>query len=133
MPRAVMGDQSQLRQVLGNLMRNALVHTPGGHADRGARAPRTAATWSSRCATTATACRPTTPTRCSSASGAPTPVASAAARGAGLGLSIVAAIVEAHGGTVSATNADGGGAVFTIRLPAGDQARYKPPSAAAPV
>jgi two-component system OmpR family sensor kinase len=38
--------------------------------------------------------------------------------GAGLGLSIVAAIVEAHGGTVKAANADGGGAVFTISLPA---------------
>ena len=37
--------------------------------------------------------------------------------GAGLGLSIVAAIVEAHGGSVSAENADGGGASFKVRLP----------------
>ena len=34
-PRAVLGDAHQLRQVLGNLLRNALVHTPAGHADRG--------------------------------------------------------------------------------------------------
>ena len=31
------GDEGQLRQVLANLMRNALVHTPPGHADRGVR------------------------------------------------------------------------------------------------
>jgi two-component system, OmpR family, sensor kinase len=37
--------------------------------------------------------------------------------GAGLGLSIVAAIVHEHGGRVSAANADDGGAVFTIELP----------------
>jgi two-component system OmpR family sensor kinase len=38
--------------------------------------------------------------------------------GAGLGLSIVAAIVAAHGGTVGVTDTEGGGATFTIRLPA---------------
>jgi len=38
--------------------------------------------------------------------------------GTGLGLSIARAIVEAHGGTVRAANADGGGAAVTIELPA---------------
>jgi two-component system OmpR family sensor kinase len=38
--------------------------------------------------------------------------------GAGLGLAIVAGIVDAHGGTVAAANAPGGGAVFAVRLPA---------------
>ncbi|MCW3045066.1 MAG: two-component sensor histidine kinase [Actinobacteria bacterium] len=40
--------------------------------------------------------------------------------GSGLGLSIVAAITAAHGGTASATNrpGPGGGAIFTINLPA---------------
>lgn len=37
--------------------------------------------------------------------------------GSGLGLAIVAQAVEQHGGTVDAGNRDGGGAVFTIRLP----------------
>lgn len=37
--------------------------------------------------------------------------------GSGLGLSIVSAIVAAHGGTVSAANAAGRGAQFTVTLP----------------
>ena len=38
--------------------------------------------------------------------------------GAGLGLAIVAAIVERHQGRVEAADAEGGGARFTVRLPA---------------
>ncbi|WP_228646689.1 cell wall metabolism sensor histidine kinase WalK [Microtetraspora sp. AC03309] len=38
------------------------------------------------------------------------------AKGAGLGLSIVRAIVRAHGGTVTAVPRDGGGLVVTVRL-----------------
>ncbi len=37
--------------------------------------------------------------------------------GTGLGLTICKGIVQAHGGTISAKNRDGGGAVFTITLP----------------
>jgi signal transduction histidine kinase len=37
--------------------------------------------------------------------------------GSGLGLSIVRTIVERHGGTVTASNAPDGGAIFQIRLP----------------
>ena len=36
----------------------------------------------------------------------------------GLGLAIARAIVEAHGGTIAVTNRVGGGACFTVRLPA---------------
>ena len=39
------------------------------------------------------------------------------ARGAGLGLAICRAIVEAHGGRIDAFNRMGGGAVFRIALP----------------
>jgi signal transduction histidine kinase len=43
--------------------------------------------------------------------------ASRSQRGLGLGLSLVKAIVEAHGGTVGIDDAPGGGARFTVRLP----------------
>ena len=78
--RAVLGDAHQLRQVLANLLRNALVHTPAGtpievdvardgrrRPPRGAR-PRPGPARRRRRA------------RCSSASGAPRAAASAAAR-----------------------------------------------------
>ncbi len=38
--------------------------------------------------------------------------------GSGLGLSIVRRVVQAHGGRVSAENAEGGGSVFRLSLPA---------------
>ncbi|GAA3797265.1 HAMP domain-containing sensor histidine kinase [Sphaerisporangium flaviroseum] len=41
------------------------------------------------------------------------------ARGAGLGLSIVRAVVRAHQGIVKAVPREGGGLVMTVRLPAG--------------
>jgi signal transduction histidine kinase len=44
--------------------------------------------------------------------------ASRSARGLGLGLSLVKAIVEAHGGRVTATSAPGEGSIFEVRLPA---------------
>jgi len=37
--------------------------------------------------------------------------------GAGLGLAIVGGIVSAHGGTVTASDAPGGGASFVVRIP----------------
>jgi two-component system, OmpR family, sensor histidine kinase MprB len=37
--------------------------------------------------------------------------------GAGLGLAIVRQVADAHGGTVEATNAEGGGALLRMRLP----------------
>jgi two-component system, LuxR family, sensor kinase FixL len=40
------------------------------------------------------------------------------AKGLGLGLSIVRSIIESHGGTIAAENADGGGARFQFTLPA---------------
>jgi two-component system OmpR family sensor kinase len=46
------------------------------------------------------------------------PSRSRAHGGAGLGLAIVKAIVTAHGGEVTAGASSGGGALFTVRLPA---------------
>lgn len=52
------------------------------------------------------------------------------AGGSGVGLAVVAEIVRAHGGTVSAQRPPGGGAEFTVHLPAEDEQRAgdgKPP------
>ncbi len=43
--------------------------------------------------------------------------------GSGLGLSIVRAIVHQHGGEVRAANVPGGGAEFTVAIPAGIEDR----------
>ena len=47
-------------------------------------------------------------------------------RGLGLGLSLVKAIVEAHGGRVSADSTPGEGATFEVRLPAGPSGLPEP-------
>jgi two-component system OmpR family sensor kinase len=113
---AARGNPDQLRQVTANLLRNALVHTPAGtpievrarredgHAelevrDHGPGLPE----------------------------GDPDALfdrfwRAGAGRergrdGAGLGLAIVAGIVDAHGGRVSAADAEGGGASFRVVLP----------------
>jgi len=51
--------------------------------------------------------------------------------GAGLGLSIVRAVVEAHGGAVTLESTPGAGAAFRIELPRYDSAGAKPVAAAA--
>jgi two-component system, OmpR family, sensor kinase len=116
-PAVVLGDADQLRQVLANLLRNALVHTPPGTP--------------LEIATRAAGGRVTLAVR-DHGPGLPTERADAlferfwraeAGRergraGAGLGLAIVAGIVDAHGGEAHAADAEGGGAVFTVSLPA---------------
>jgi len=114
----VSGDAHQLRQVLGNLLRNAMVHTPVGTPIE-VEVDSTAAGW------VRLRVRDHGP-------GLPTDDPDAlferfwraeAGRGrgpagAGLGLAIVAGVVGSHGGTVRASNAPGGGACFTVELPA---------------
>lgn len=127
---AVRGDAHQLRQVLANLVRNALVHTPAGtpvqvRADRDGDHVRVAVRDHG----------PGLPAggpelferfwRAEAARGR-----GPAGAGAGLGLAIVHGIVTAHGGTVIAADAEGGGARFEVRLPGLDAASL--PSDAAP-
>ena len=115
-PVVVRGDADRLRQVLGNLVGNALVHTPPGTAvEVGVRSNGTEALLEVR----------------DHGRGLPDADPDAlferfwraeAGRergpgGAGLGLAIVAAIADAHGGRVTASNAPGGGAAFVVALP----------------
>ena len=117
-PVLVYGDRGRLRQVFDNLLSNVRAHTP----------PGTAATVAVSRVGDEAVCQVADDGPGISAEDAARlferffradPSRSRASGGAGLGLSIVAAIVASHGGTVSAAPAAGGGAVFTVRVPAG--------------
>ncbi len=115
-PVEVMGDPVRLRQVIDNLLANVRAHTPPGTASS-VRVDQEGET-------AEIVVRDAGP-------GMPTEEAArvferfyradaSRARshgGSGLGLSIVAAIVTAHGGTVSASSAAGEGMTVTVRLP----------------
>ena len=111
---AVQADPTRIRQVVANLVDNAVKYTPaGGSVWLGAEAR------GSRVAITVRDTGPGIP------SGEQEKIwqrlyrgdHSRSQRGLGLGLSVVKALVEAHGGTVAVANHPGGGAVFTIELP----------------
>jgi two-component system OmpR family sensor kinase len=115
-PVVVVGDESRLRQVVGNLVGNARVHTPAGTpveisvgregaaavlevTDRGSgMAPDVAAQAFDRFYRG-------------------DPSRSRHRGGSGLGLSIVQATVAAHGGTVSLRTAPGEGTAVRVELP----------------
>ena len=115
-PVLVQGDADRLRQVLDNLLRNVRVHTP---ADTAATVSVTAVGGQAVLAVA------------DHGPGIPSehladvfdrfwrrdPSRTRATGGAGLGLAIVARLVDAHHGTVTVANAADGGAVFTITLP----------------
>jgi len=112
----VTGDQARLRQVLDNLFANARSHTPAGTrvsvdlervdgharlsvADRGPGLTEEQAARVFERFYRADTSR------------------ARASGGVGLGLSIVAAVTEAHGGTAEAKPTPGGGATFVVTLP----------------
>lgn len=123
----VSGDEARLRQVVGNLVTNALTHTPAGtpvwlrlRADGDAhavmevadRGPGLTPEQADRVFERFYRVDKARTRRAPSPSQLTSPHS-----GAGLGLAIVAALVAAHGGTVRVWSEPGAGAVFTVRLP----------------
>jgi two-component system OmpR family sensor kinase len=115
-PVIVTGDDTRLRQVMGNLLRNALVHTPQltpievvvatddglGHMSVADHGPGLAEGDVGRIFEPFYRADPSR---------------SRDSGGSGLGLSIVSAVVAAHGGHVKVTKTEGGGATFEVELP----------------
>jgi signal transduction histidine kinase len=148
----VVGDEARLRQVIANLMSNALNHTPGGTPievrvrSGSLNEWRQAALAAGRTALAA-----------AGRDGQPVPAVvlevadqgpgltpyqaehvferfyradqarTRKAGGAGLGLSIVAALVAAHGGNVWVESPPGGGATFRVAIPLAPEARHIDP------
>jgi two-component system, OmpR family, sensor kinase len=131
-PPIVLGDEPRLRQVVGNLLSNAVAHTPAGTqvtvtvdvrdgaavlevADAGpGLAPDDAARVFERFFRTDPARSRTDPAPSEADASEPN---AAAPGGTGLGLSIVHALVTAHGGRVRLWTARGQGARFEVQLP----------------
>ncbi|MGN9779022.1 ATP-binding protein [Micromonospora sp. H33] len=119
-PLVVYGDDARLRQVIGNLMTNALTHTPPDASVtlRLRAEPGNLAV--AEVADTGPGLSPEQAERVFErfyrADAARTRRAGGNT-GTGLGLAIVAALVAAHHGTVEVADTPGGGATFRVRLP----------------
>src|SRR5437868_13461753 len=112
----VSGDATRLRQVVGNLVRNALVHTPGTTP---IEISVTTLNGTARLsiADHGSGLRTEDRERIFEPFYRADPSRSRDSGGAGLGLSIVNAVVVAHGGRVDVKETSGGGATFEVELP----------------
>src|SRR5918912_743992 len=113
----VLGDAHQLRQVLANLMRNALVHTPAGTPIE-LRAARDDGEVRIEVRDHGPGLPTENPAELFERFWRSEGGRKQGRAGAGLGLAIVAGIVDAHHGRVEARNAPDGGASFVVHLPA---------------
>jgi two-component system OmpR family sensor kinase len=113
----VRGDEGRLRQVVDKLLENVRVHTPGGTPAR-VHMEEVGDEISLRVADSGPGLPADSSERVFERFYRGDPGRSRETGGAGLGLSIARAIVEAHGGMVTAVQADGSGAEFEVRLPA---------------
>ena len=115
----LMADRSRMRQVLANLIDNAIKYTPmGGRVDVEAVLGQNMAVISVRDTGIGVMAHEVPRIWDRLYRGAH----SRSERGLGLGLSLVRAIVMAHGGRIDVSNAAGGGAIFTIQLPVSSSA-----------
>jgi two-component system OmpR family sensor kinase len=120
-PPVVIGDEARLRQVLHNLMANALTHTPS-------EASVTVEVSVNASDKTVVVAVGDTGPGLSAEDAAHVferfyradPSRSRSAGGSGLGLSIVAGLVAAHGGRVTVDSQPGQGATFRVELPLAD-------------
>jgi two-component system, OmpR family, sensor kinase len=112
----VLGDEARLRQVVANLMSNAATHTPPGTAVT-VRVGSSGGSAVLEVADNGPGLAPEQAARVFERFYRADPARTRAQGGAGLGLSIVAALVAAHGGSVDVVTRPGQGACFSVRLP----------------
>lgn len=111
-------DAARMRQAIGNVVDNALRHTPrGGRA--GVELRREGDSLVIEVTDTGSGFDPTFVERAFEPFSRADEARSRTHGGAGLGLAIVSAIADAHGGSVQAGNRPGGGASVTMRIPLG--------------
>jgi two-component system OmpR family sensor kinase len=116
-PTSVIGDEGRLRQAVDNLLDNARVHTPASSRVRVTLGSDDASFVLLSVADEGPGLTSDVATRAFERFYRGDPSRSRSMGGAGLGLAIVAAIVEAHGGTVTVRSEEGAGATFEVRLP----------------
>ena len=127
----VIGDEPRLRQVIGNLMSNALTHTPDGSpievsigsGTLDPRAPDSAPAVTLDVIDHGPGMSPEQAHRVFERFYRADQARTRATGGSGLGLAIVRALVTAHGGVASVRTAPGRGATFRIALPLAPEAQ----------
>jgi signal transduction histidine kinase len=110
-------DGARLRQAIGNLVDNAVRHTPRGGAVR-VELRRAAGGVAIEVADDGPGFDPAFVAHAFEPFSRADAARSRGPGGAGLGLAIVRAVAEAHGGSIRAANRPGGGASVVLELPA---------------
>jgi two-component system OmpR family sensor kinase len=118
-PAFVLGDRERLRQIVDNLLSNVRAHTPAGSPVR-VRVDNVDGHAVIEVEDSGLGLSDGDAERVFERFYRADRSRSRASGGVGLGLSIVAAVAEAHGGTVAARSRPGEGAVFRIELPLAD-------------